>query len=75
MAAILYRISEKLEMNFESDDELFADDDIIAGYAKEAVYVLKYESVVSGMGENRFEPLKNATRAQAAKMIFEMINR
>lgn len=75
MAAILYRISEKLEMNFESDDELFADDDIIAGYAKEAVYVLKHESVVSGMGENRFEPLKNATRAQAAKMIFEMINR
>jgi len=75
MAAILFRTAEKLGKEFGKDDEVFGDDNAIAEYAKNAVYSLKYEGIISGMGDGIFAPLENATRAQAAKMIYLMMNK
>lgn len=67
MAVILYRA---MQLSPVTSLEIFADDNAIASYAKEAVYTMKELQIISGMGENCFMPLENATRAQAAKMIY-----
>ena len=50
----------------------FADDSEIADYAKESVYRLKSMGIISGRGENLFEPKGTATRAEAAKIIYNV---
>ena len=54
--------------------EKFADDSEISDYAKEAVYVFKEAGIVNGVSEDKFSPSTNASRAQAAKVIFELLN-
>lgn len=51
--------------------ELFADDSKIGAWAYEAVYIIKNADIVSGMGENKFEPRGKATRAQVAQMMMK----
>lgn len=51
--------------------ELFADDAKIGSWAKDAVYAVKTAGIVAGMGENRFDPRGNATRAQVAQMMMQ----
>lgn len=53
----------------ESDDNAFADDGSISDWAKDSVYKLKNAGVVSGIGENLFNPQGCLTRAEAAKII------
>ncbi|MEE1049636.1 MAG: S-layer homology domain-containing protein, partial [Clostridia bacterium] len=54
-----------------SDSEIaFADKDEIADYAKSAVSALYEMGIVNGVSETEFEPLGNATRAQAAKVVY-----
>lgn len=48
----------------------FEDDIEIAAYAKEAVYLLAQGGVIQGVGDNRFAPVQEITRAEAAKMIY-----
>lgn len=50
----------------------FADDAAIAEYAKDAVMQMKKYNIVGGKLDNRFAPRENATRAEAAKMIYTM---
>lgn len=74
MAVIIARALEKAGIALpEAEGESFADDESISGYAKSAVYSLKKLGVINGVGENRFNPRGNATRAEAAKMIYELI--
>ena len=70
MAVMIYRASQ---MSAEQTDEFFADDVELSDYAKEAVYTLKAKKVMNGKGDNRFEPKAYATRAEAAKMIYSLI--
>lgn len=67
-----------------SDDELpliygtmsFADRDVIEEYAKEAVSYMQRAGIVNGREEGRFVPDGFATRAEAAKIIYQvMINK
>lgn len=51
----------------------FKDDNGIADYAKDAVYSLKANGVVSGTGSGNFEPLNTCTRAEAAKIIYSLM--
>lgn len=51
--------------------ELFADDAKIGSWAKDAVYAIKTAGIVAGMGENKFDPRGNATRAQVAQMMMQ----
>ena len=52
---------------------LFSDDNLISDYAKEAVYRLRNKGIINGDDENRFNPKSFATRAEAAKIIYEMM--
>lgn len=52
-----------------SDEPAFADDQTIADYAKAAVYTLKKSGILSGVGNDCFDPHGQGTRAQCARII------
>lgn len=60
--------------NLTAQDIPFDDWNSIDDYAKPSVGILFGLKVINGVGENRFEPLENATRAQAAKMIYAVLD-
>ncbi len=47
----------------------FRDESEISDYAKDAVDALYRANIINGVGDGRFAPLENCTRAQAAKII------
>lgn len=51
----------------------FTDKDEISDYAAEAVEYFSAEGIVNGMGDGRFAPKESATRAQAAKIFYNII--
>ena len=57
----------------EPDNGIFADFDSISDYAKDSVYALNAAGVVSGRSGGMFAPKSNATRAEAAKMIYMIL--
>lgn len=74
MAVIIKRAMELKAVRFAKDlGKQFTDDADISEYAKTAVYNLKTMNIINGTGNNLFTPKGNATRAQAAKMIYEML--
>lgn len=72
MAAMAYRAALK---NISPDDEtdIFDDFDSVDAYAKSAVAVMAQKGIINGKENRMFCPLDNATRAEAAKVIFEII--
>ena len=50
--------------------EAFIDDYKISDYARIPISMLKGAGIINGVGDNEFNPNKNATRAEAAKMIY-----
>lgn len=73
MAYIAYKAIKLFDEDKNSyKGEKFADDSEIADYAKEAVYFLKECGIINGKGENLFEPKGTATRAEAAKIIYNV---
>lgn len=50
----------------------FTDEAEISEYAKDSVSALASCGIISGMGDGAFAPKVNATRAQAAKILFEL---
>lgn len=76
MAVMLYRTASKLniELGAKSEREI-SDKSNVSGYAYEAVDAMYKAEIINGMGEGRFEPQSNATRAQAAKLIYDILNR
>lgn len=70
MATILYRA---FGLSGEGDGSHFADYNDIADYAKEAVGVLSGRGIINGLGDGSFAPMANATRAQAAQMIYNIV--
>lgn len=56
------------------EESAFADDSHIADYAKDAVSALYKAEIINGMSETEFSPKTNITRAQAAKMIYGLMN-
>ena len=54
--------------------EDFVDQDEISDYAKESVMLMKRLGVVSGNENGEFNPKDYATRAEAAQIIYTMIN-
>ena len=53
-----------------NDGKAFADDSSIADYAKVSVSRLRAAGIIDGMENNSFMPTKNATRAEAAKLLY-----
>lgn len=50
----------------------FSDENEIAGYAKESVINLYKKGIINGIDNGVFAPKETVTRAQAAKMIYEL---
>ncbi len=71
MAVILYR-AYKLVATYDVLD--FADANSVSNYARMAVAYFAQTGIINGMDNNNFVPFGNATRAQAAVMIFRSLN-
>lgn len=74
MAVMIFRAAVKNGIVFDTENKaLFEDDNLIADYAKEAVYALKNYGAINGITEKEFSPFGSATRAQAAKIIYTLL--
>ena len=74
VSAIILRCINYLSNDISADEDAAFDDfEIISDYAKEAVSYLYSKKIVSGAGDNRFEPARCATRAEAVKIIYTAI--
>lgn len=59
----------------EKNEEInFIDSEQIADYAKEAVLMLQKAGVISGYEDNSFNPRGNATRAEAAQILYNIFD-
>lgn len=73
MFVIMYNAAKKLGISLKKvrDVSEFADSGDVSEYAIEAVTALYEAGIVNGYGDS-ISPLKSATRAEAAKMIYEI---
>ncbi len=73
MAVMITRTIEKLGIETETEKaEAFADNDKVSDYAKDAVMFMKSIGLIEGYN-NEFRPLDELTRAEASKIIFELM--
>ncbi len=70
---IIARVLKNLNTGFSEFGEYipFIDEELIADYAKEAVFGMAKSGIVNGVEGNYFAPEENTTRAEAAKLIYE----
>ena len=73
MAVIIFRTFQMLGIDLAAGDAEFSDSSDISNYAQDAVKALEEIGIINGMGDNTFAPRANATRAQAAKVIYVMM--
>ena len=71
MAVMLTRALEYLNIAPPEKNPplMFEDASMIDSYAADSVAVMQQAGIINGMGDGRFAPQANATRAEAAKMI------
>jgi len=73
MAVMISRTIEKTGITVKATDvEPFADGDIVSNYAKEAVVYMKSIGLIEGFN-NEYRPHDNLTRAEAVKVISELL--
>lgn len=70
-AVILYRLISGIKATEET--KTFTDNDAISDYAKQAVSSLAGINIISGMTDGSFAPAQNLTRAQAAKLLYGVL--
>lgn len=75
MAVLIKRCCDYLSIEQSAPKKTFEDDSEIADYAKDAVYAMLGIGVINGNEDNMFKPNDTATRAEAAKIIYVMINK
>jgi hypothetical protein len=74
MAVIIFRAVNAKGYSLNSKNVLdFNDASDIAEYAKESIKVLSEAGIVNGLGDGNFAPNGVATRAQAAQIIFAIL--
>lgn len=54
-------------------EAVFDDMNLVSDYAKESVFCLYKNNIISGKGSGLFAPVDNATRAEAAQIIYNVI--
>ena len=73
MAVMITRTIEKLGIEIEKENvSEFADDEKVSDYAKVAVTFMKSIGLIEGYN-NEYRPLDNLTRAEASKVICELL--
>lgn len=75
MAVMAYRFACSAGYEFKNSASInnFSDRAVIGDYAKEAISALYSESIITGMSDTAFEPNATATRAQAAVMVYRLL--
>ena len=73
-ALIIYRMLTAIGKK-PSGYKPFADRNDISDYAKDAVLALGGAKIVQGSGENMFLPKNNITRAEAAQLLYNVLNK
>ena len=75
MATILYRVIglNGLNNDIQTNNVTFTDESEISDYAKEAVSYLASAGIINGMDDGSFCGRDNASRAQAAQMIYKVL--
>lgn len=73
MAVILSNILNNSENS--SEGKKFIDDEEISDYAYNSVYYLKSLGVILGNSDGKFMPKNAASRAEAAQMLYNLINK
>ena len=73
LATICYRILTVAKIRLEQGEMTFTDSSEISDYALKAVNALSNAGIINGVGDGRFNPKGTATRAQAAKIIYQTI--
>lgn len=75
MAVIVERFlkAKKYKFNVQAYKASFEDDADVSAYAKEAVRLLSGMNIISGKGDNKFDPKGYATRAESAKVLALLI--
>ena len=74
MAVMIYRAAATANAQFTAGGVSFADSDGIAGYAKTAVDALSGAQIINGVGNDMFNPMGNATRAEATVILSRIMN-
>lgn len=65
----------ELELMKANDAVDFADEAKIHSWAKDAVKTMQASGIISGKGANRFEPSAKANRAEAAQMMYQLLQK
>lgn len=73
MAVVMYRVAimTGIDLGAKSKRNI-SDFDSIAAYAQEAADILYKAEFINGTGDGNYSPTANATRAQAAKLIYDL---
>jgi endoglucanase len=74
MAVMIYRAIKVLGVALpdSSPGVAFADQAQFAAFAKDAITALGKSGLISGVGNSSFAPTANATRAQAAQLLYKL---
>ena len=70
LAVMIYNVLKAKNYNLDAENKYaFSDSDQMSDYSKDAVAILAGAGIINGVGDNKFAPMQNATRAEAAKLI------
>ncbi|MDY5230305.1 MAG: S-layer homology domain-containing protein [Eubacteriales bacterium] len=75
MSVMLVNALKYKGVKMTQSDFMFDDADMIEEYAKEAISCLYEMGIVNGVSETEFGPKELASRAQAAKIIYEALDK
>lgn len=72
-ATVLYKVAEMRADKPDTEVDAFADDASVTAWAKDSVYAAAAYGLIKGYPDGSFGPLKGITRAEAASMIFRVV--
>ncbi|MGO4547267.1 S-layer homology domain-containing protein [Paenibacillus sp. 2TAB23] len=76
MAVMVHQAATHVQLQLSvSASEAFTDRQTISDYAQKAVAAMQAEGIINGMGNGEFAPKQQATRAQAAVIIYAILER
>lgn len=76
LAVMIYRaLDSRGKLQNVNITENFSDIDAVSAFATDAVNYVKAAGLMNGMGDGSFAPHENVNRAQAAKVIYELLQR
>ncbi|MFX3647528.1 MAG: immunoglobulin-like domain-containing protein [Paenibacillus sp.] len=74
MAVMVYKAIQMKQLALlNGEATAFKDEANIANYAKQAVEAIQGAGIINGVGNDEFAPKKNASRAEAAVMIYKLL--